>query len=65
MHMKMEAAAILTAALLRDYKKPTTEQLVDLLAQSLEAIDAAIGLENRRHAKRQAELKTHTVAARR
>lgn len=65
MHMKLEAAATITAALLRDYKKPTTEQLVELLTQSLEAIDEAIGLENRRNAKKQAELKTHTVAARR
>ena len=61
---RVESAAIIAAALLRHHPNPSTEKIVDLLAQALEAIDAAVSLENRRSAKRQAELKVNTMIKR-
>jgi hypothetical protein len=65
MDRRMDAAAIITAALLRDYQKPTTETIVELLTQSLEAVNEAISIENMRAAKKHAALKMNTVAPRR
>jgi hypothetical protein len=61
---RIESAAIIAAALLRHHPNPSTEKIIDLLAQALEAIDAAVGLENRRSAKRQADLKVNTMVKR-
>jgi hypothetical protein len=65
MDKRMEAAAIITAALLRDYQKPKTETIVELLTQSLDAINEAISIENMRTAKKHAALKMNTVVSRR
>lgn len=65
MDRRMEAAAVITAALLRDYQKPKIETIVELLSQSLEAVNEAISIENMRSAKKHAELKMNTVVSRR
>jgi hypothetical protein len=65
MDKRMEAAAIITAALLRDYQKPKIETIVELLTQSLDAINEAISIENMRTAKKHAALKMNTVVVRR
>ena len=64
MENRVESAAIITAALLRDHHMPSTEKIVELFTQALEAVDAAIGMEHRRHAKKNAELKMNTVPRR-
>ncbi len=64
MEKRIESASIIAAALLRNHPNPSTEKIVELLAQALDAIDAAVGLENRRSAKRQAELKVNTLVKR-
>jgi hypothetical protein len=64
MENRIQAAAIITAALLRDYPVPTTDKIVELMTQALEAIDVATGLENRRAAKKSAELKMNSVPRR-
>jgi hypothetical protein len=65
MDRRMDVAAITTAALLRDYQKPKTETIVELLTQSLEAINETISIENMRTAKKHAALKLNTVVSRR
>jgi uncharacterized protein YwlG (UPF0340 family) len=65
MDRRMEAAATITAALLRDYQKPKTETIVELLIQSLDAVNEAISIENTRTAKKHAALKMNTVVPRR
>jgi hypothetical protein len=64
MENRIQAAAIIAAALLRDYPVPTTDKIVELMTQALEAIDVATGLENRRAAKKSAELKMNSVPRR-
>jgi len=60
----MQAAATIVAALLRDYPKPSTEKIVELLVQSLDAIDEAVSAENKRSAQKHAALKMNTVVRR-
>jgi len=64
MDKRIEAAATIVAALLRDHPKPSTEKIAELLTQALDAVDVAIGLENRRHAKKNAELRMNTLPRR-
>ena len=64
MEKRTQAAAIITAALLRDYPKPSLEKITELLAQALEAVDVAISLETRRQTKKNAELRMNTVSRR-
>ena len=64
MEKRMEAAAIIAAALMRDHPKPSADKIAELLSEALEAVDIAIGLENRRHAKKNAELRMNTVPRR-
>lgn len=64
MEHRLQSAAIITAGLLRDYPTPSTEKIVELMAQALEAIDVATGLENRRVAKKTAELKMNSLPRR-
>jgi uncharacterized protein with PIN domain len=65
MDKRLESAAIITAALLRDFPQPTTEKIVELLVQSLEAVEEAVSAENKRSAQKHAALKTNTVVVRR
>ena len=64
MEQRMQAAAVITAALLRDHPLPSTEKIAELLDQSLEAVHIAIGLENRRLTQKQAELRKAAVVRR-
>ncbi len=64
MEIRIQSAAIITAALLREHHKPTTEKIVELMTQALDAVDVVTGLENRRVAKKNAELKMNTVSRR-
>jgi hypothetical protein len=65
MEKRLESAAIIAASLLRDYSQPNTEKIVELLAQSLRAIDDAVNAESKRLAQKHAELKSATVVTRR
>ena len=65
MDKRIEAAAIITAGLLKDHPQPSTEKIVELLVQSLDAVNEAISIENMRVAKKHAALKMNTVAVRR
>jgi hypothetical protein len=65
MEKRLESAAIIAASLLRDYSQPSTEKIVELLAQSLRAIDDAVNAESKRLAQKHAELKSGTVVIRR
>jgi hypothetical protein len=65
MENKLESAAIIASSLLRDIPKPSTEKIVEVLVQSLDAVDEAISVEKKRTAKRQAEVKGYTLAVRR
>jgi hypothetical protein len=65
MDKRLESAAITTAALLRDYPQPTTEKIVELPVQSLEAVEEAVSAENKRSAQKHAALKANTVVVRR
>jgi hypothetical protein len=65
MEKRLESAAIIAASMLRDYSQPSTEKIVELLAQSLRAIDDAVNAESRRLAQKHAELKSGTVVMRR
>jgi hypothetical protein len=64
MENRIQSAAIIAAALLRNNPAPSTEKIVELMAQALEAIDMATGLENRRVAKKSAELRMNSVPKR-
>ncbi|WP_342617689.1 hypothetical protein [Rhodoferax sp. GW822-FHT02A01] len=65
MDKRLESAAIIAAALLREYRQPTTEKIVELLVQSLHAVDEAVSAENKRSAQKHAALKSNTVIVRR
>lgn len=64
MEKRIEAAAILAAALMRDHPNPSTEKVAELLMQAIDAVDLAIGMENRRNAKKIAELRMNTLPRR-
>ena len=64
MEQRIQSAAIIAAALLRDYPAPSTDKIVELMTQALEVIDITTGLENRRAAKKSAELKMNTLQRR-
>ena len=64
MDNKMHSAAVIAAALLREHPAPTTDTIVELISQALDAIDIATGLENSRVAKRAAALRINTVTRR-
>ena len=60
----IKSATILTAALLRDHPNPSTEKIAQLMGQSLEAIEMAIGRQNSRNAQKHAELKKASIIKR-
>ena len=64
MDKQLEAAAIITAALLRNHANPSTETIVDLLTQALDALHIAGGLENKRAAQKNAALKMNSAPRR-
>ena len=64
MDRKLQSAAVITAALLRNHPNPSTEKIAELLAQALSAMHVAEGMENRRIAQRSAELKINVVQRR-
>jgi hypothetical protein len=59
---RLESAAIIAASLLRYSSHPSTKKILELLAQSLRAIDDAVKAESKRLAQKNAELKSGTVA---
>jgi hypothetical protein len=64
MDKKIESAAIIAAALLRNHTNPSTEKIVELLSQALDAIHVVDGLENKRAAQKNAELKMNSITRR-
>jgi hypothetical protein len=64
MDNRIEAAAIIASALLRDHSDPTPEKIAELLEKAMEAVDLAVAADNRRVAKRNAELKMNLMTRR-
>jgi hypothetical protein len=61
MEHRLESAAIIAASLLRDYSQPSTAKIVELLVQSLTAVDGALREEIKRSAQMHEELRSNAA----